>query len=140
MFVRNPSGAVDVATAMWWLSQPTAQTTAARWGVEAYDEVDALTWLSEFIAGTSNLAGVWSHGATADLVWLTETFRGVGIAKPWSYRLERDTRTLFALTGGAPAIERDPATAHDALADCRYQVARVVAAVAKLPTEMRALL
>jgi hypothetical protein len=133
-------GHIDVATVAWWMKQSVAPIL----GAQLTDEDDALPlgvalcmfeeWLQEQHGEDfSTLAALWSHGATFDIVVLENAFNRCGWSKPWSYKVERDTRTLYAIApGGMPAVEKDPEQEHDALYDCEIQIKQVVGALAAL--------
>lgn len=142
-YIRDPSGHVDVQTVAWWMQQAHApKIGAAVASPEAVIERGALqafaAWLqarSPSTDGVAPIQALWSHGATADIVWLEGAYTRNGLGKPWSYKIERDTRTLYALApGGMPAVVDggDLARKHDAAYDCEVQVRQVVGALRAL--------
>lgn len=100
-------------------------------------ERDALIRLAAFIsavAPTGVIEALWCHGGR-DFVWLGSAYvrRGFVNGPPWSYKIERDTRTLYALApGGMPEIPEDPARNHDARYDVERQIKSCVGALAAL--------
>lgn len=89
---------VNPQTEQWWASQ----SEEARKAFEMPTPVDlqiALYWLHEWITQQSAAGPVriWSHGAGFDLPILRYAAYRVGYPSPWSYKNERDTRTLFHL-------------------------------------------
>lgn len=140
-FIRNPSGHVDVPTVAWWMQQAQAATLGAAVAASsADDEWSALgafsDWLECLAADAGSPAAIealWSHGATFDIVVLENAYNRRLRAKPWSYKIERDTRTLYAVApGGCPAVPVDPQRKHDARYDCEVQVKQVVGALQAL--------
>lgn len=134
--VRDSSGHIDVQTVAWWMQQKHA-VHIGRWvsSTDALGEREALTrfahWCDHFTDG--GIVALWSHGATADIVWLEAAYTRHGFAKPWSYKIERDTRTLYAIApGGMPVVYLDSAREHDALYDCERHVAQVCGALRAL--------
>lgn len=92
-FICDPSGKVDVATVLWWMQQDQAAHLgrAAQYGeLESVVLAAFREWVLEV-----QPAALWSHGATFDIVVLANTHARAGQSKPWSYRIERDTRTLY---------------------------------------------
>lgn len=137
-FIRDPSGHLNVQTIAWWMQQKPA----ARIGAAVADHNDgdtlneraALQAFAEWL-GAAPVEALWSHGATFDIVLLENAYarQTPPQPKPWSYRVERDTRTLYALApGGMPAVAQDPERTHDAAYDCEVQVQQVVGALRAL--------
>lgn len=136
-FIKNPTGHVDVQTVAWWMQQvPAAAIGAAVASDDAYPELRALECFASWLgmqAPAGGWAELWSHGATFDIVLLENAYTRNGLAKPWSYRVERDTRTLYAhAPGGMPTVPQDPQRKHDARYDCEVQIKQVVGALAAL--------
>lgn len=143
-YVNNSTGHVSVPTVGWWLQQLHAPKIGAEVaGAEAVSENDACRAFREWMLAHTDVCpdlpnggaeyAIWSHGATFDIVVLENACARIGISKPWSYRVERDTRTLYALApGGMPAVQTDPARVHDARYDCEVQVQQVVGALRAL--------
>jgi exodeoxyribonuclease VIII len=118
-------GHIDVSTVAWWMVQKACADVADRWTRDATN-----TPLSQFRdwLGSLRVEALWSHGATFDLVVLENQYTSIDQDKPWSYRVERDTRTLYALAyadGKPPAMPTDPTRKHDAAYDCEVQAQQV---------------
>jgi DNA polymerase III epsilon subunit-like protein len=130
---------IDGGTICWWLTQAEGARSGFTHGQRSAQAIDTAlselaTWV-DLTFGAGGPEGVWSHGATFDLPILASAFsRVLGRAVPWRYTADRDTRTLFALAGASLPQLAGPSVGveHDALDDCEYQVAGVVAAYAKL--------
>jgi hypothetical protein len=121
---------VDVGTINWWLVQHAAASVARRWHNEGSRLSDVLCSFAEWLDRVGG-AALWSHGATFDIVVLENQYTAAGRVKPWSYRVERDTRTLYALAyadGKPPYVETDDRRKHDAAYDCEVQAKQVTLA------------
>lgn len=132
--VRDERGHVDPKTVEFWLGQPDAAARVL--ATPALDLGEALTAFTKFYeweneAGT--IAGIWANGATYDLPILSTAYASHGRSAPWSYKVERCMRTMLAASGSDyNFLDLQGAVAHDALWDCRVQVARLRAAVRAL--------
>lgn len=119
---------VEGATVEWWLQQSQAAQLGLLVPQPSPLPLVLGAW-SEWFAGCqggAKAARLWSHGASFDPPLLQACYRacGSGFKEPWNYKLVRDTRTLFDLTG----VKLEPpaqGVAHDALDDCLAQVAAV---------------
>lgn len=94
------------------------------------DCVTAAMRFTDFLALRKPL--IWSH-ATFDFCLLTNFYHRLQIKPPFMYNVGRDIRTLVDL---APKYQKDDdlirAGAHDALADCIWQVGYVHRAINSL--------
>lgn len=116
---------MDHETVNWWLVQSEeARKSISELGV---DIKDAMTQLHHFLKGADFL---WSH-ATFDIPIIQNSFEKCGLKNPIPYRGMRDIRTLMDLADHRSTIERE-GTHHDALDDCKFQVAYCVEALNKL--------
>lgn len=114
---------VDADTLCWWMAQ--GEAARAVFNDESKAPLsDALTALGNFVPAG---AKVWGHGAGFDPVVLENACRAIKAKVPWSYRVVRDTRTIFDLAKiklGEHAI----GTHHNALDDARHQAKAVCSA------------
>jgi DNA polymerase III epsilon subunit-like protein len=119
---------VDPATEGWW-AQQSAEAKAALLmpaPVALYYALDRFVdWIKK-VAGAD--VRVWSHGAAFDIPLLRDAERRIGLKMPWSYKNERDTRTLFmaAEKGNDKSVidgiwRMSTGTAHNALDDAINQ-------------------
>lgn len=136
-FVDGASGYVDPGKVAWWMQNPAAARVGA--GMAKGDRLCVVLaalreWVALLATKGMNVVGVWSHGATFDLALLAHANEVEHMPAAWSYKLERDTRTLYALTpGGMPDVgPADPAREHDAAYDCERQVATLVEAFKRI--------
>lgn len=125
-------GHIDPDTVVWWMQQIACASVARRWAKDG--RFSALTGFGEWL-GALKVEALWSHGATFDIVVLENQYRARSRTKPWSYKVERDTRTLYALAyadGKPPAVPLDDTRKHDAAYDCEVQAQQVTLAWQKL--------
>lgn len=108
---------IEASTLEWWLTQDDAVTGILTGGDPL---ADVLAAFSEYYADTEE---VWANSPSFDCELLEAAFEVVGMTEPWTFRDERDVRTLRSLPC-AVDVEMD-GDAHDALDDARYQ-ARIV--------------
>lgn len=97
---------ISVPTFMWWLNQSDgARDKMTR---STYIPVtDALHQFETAIAGTQ-IDGVWSHGATFDLVVLGSLYQRLDRKLPWDFRAPRDTRTVYWMAGPDFKVSDNP--------------------------------
>jgi hypothetical protein len=127
-----PEADISIDTIAWWMQQSFAPQLGKLIAENGVPLVNALQDFCTWYAGQT-VEAIWSHGATFDLPVTCSALAACGIKQPWSYRAERDTRTLYALApGGMPAVTGVAGTQHDALYDCHIQLKQVVGALAAL--------
>lgn len=109
-------------TLQWWLEQDAS--VLRQNFIAPYDLHDGLKRLYRFITlGQYNVEGVWGNSAKFDLGILEHAFNQVNIPVPWSFRQERCYRTINALFEDPNPT--DNPRAHDPIADCHNQIARL---------------
>ena len=120
----DPVGKFDASTIVWWMKQSQAARDAWMTG-----GISAKAALSDFYFWTREIVGnVWANPPTFDLTILDSLYKRHGIQKPWHYRQERCSRTLFNLAidrGFSPLIADKP---HHALQDAILQAHGLCAA------------
>ena len=113
---------VNGDTIKWWMQQ-SADGNNTWLGVSITSQ-DATQRLVQFIRKHARKKSVvWSH-STFDAPILFYHFNKYGTNSGVRYAFWLDLRTLSMLGRGVAAIPKEarPEDAHDALADCRYQV------------------
>ncbi len=114
---------VDASTIEWWMLQSALGKNT--WvGESSLRPKDALLGLNKFVKDRGmKKSAMWSH-ATFDAPILFHHYKVMEIATPIKYSFWLDLRTLGMLGRGVASIpyEARPDDAHDALADCKYQV------------------
>lgn len=131
VYVRRGFGTVNRDTALWWMQQPSAQAFAKRVETEGVDLREALMRFTGWViaARGGQKIPLYAHGAPFDFPVLRASFEACEFAPPWSYRDELCTRQLYRELGRVPSVpEPEGYVKHDALSDCRMQVAQLVAA------------
>lgn len=120
----QPTGHVDPETVFWWAKQ----SEAVRKGVFAAS--NTLTTALQFVFGGILITKadlVWANGTSFDIPILEHAFRSCGIQCPWQYWQTRDLRTLKSLVPKAVLAGIKNERAHDALADCDFQMSQLQA-------------
>jgi hypothetical protein len=79
----------------------------------------ALLSLSAFVTKDDE---VWGNSARFDLGILSDAYNTVKLPIPWDFRKERCVRTLVAFAPEVKEAEVNTGVAHDALADCVFQI------------------
>ena len=113
---------VNGSTIEWWMQQ--ALDGQCSWLGASIGGKDMLQRFSKFVREHSTKKSVmWSH-STFDAPILFYHFNKYNMSTPIKYSFWLDLRTLSMLGRGVAAIPKEarPEDAHDALADCRYQV------------------
>lgn len=110
---------IDANTLSWWLDQDEAAQHVLTGGMELGK---ALWQFSEFYRPANE---IWAYSPAFDCAILEAAYDAAGMSSPWTYKDQRDCRTLSALPI-AVDVEQE-GTEHDALDDAKYQ-ARTVAA------------
>lgn len=116
----------DISTMLWWMKQSEAAREAAFSGKRSINM--ALTELSIFVKWQEP-SRVWAKPPSFDLVMLEAAFRACDQDIPWHFRVHRDCRTIFDITG---TKQPEVGTAHNALDDAKAQALGVTEAYRKL--------
>lgn len=120
----NQQFSLSEATLVWWLKEH-AETLRKEWALKDRVPIDdALRCFAQWLKASTELEGLWSHGANFDQPVLEYAYR-VRFPQcdlPWKYSISRDTRTLFALA--KPDWPKNPAE-HVAVFDAWSQAKAV---------------
>jgi hypothetical protein len=116
-------------TMQWWDKQDRKVQTYVFSGQNSYIDVlsNFATWISTLSADKSEIA-VWGNGSDFDNRILTHSLDAFGLHGVWSYRGNRDLRTLCAihpLVEPLPWSEVRHGIKHTALADARYEADQI---------------
>jgi DNA polymerase III epsilon subunit-like protein len=126
IYHSNDDFTVDWSTIKWWLEREEI----ARQSIIS-DELEVRTAVTRLKVFLTNAVYVWSH-ATFDIPILLNTFDKVGEKFPIHYTKMRDIRTLIDIKNDNKKSTLDrKGTHHDALDDCKFQVAYCVEALNK---------
>jgi hypothetical protein len=108
---------INADTLMWWLNQSEA---ARKKIIEKGHSLNrVLVSLSAFVTKDDE---VWGNSARFDLGILSDAFNKKGLPIPWDFRKERCVRTLVSFAPFIKDAEKNTGVAHDALADCIFQI------------------
>lgn len=112
---------VDGSTVMWWMQQSDEARAKICGEVE---RVNIETALQEFAKFVREIAPerIWGNGVRFDLGLLEAAYRKFYEPVPWSFRGERDVRTLLAFVPNVKETIKMKGTMHDAIDDCLYQI------------------
>jgi hypothetical protein len=113
---------IDADTLKWWLNQNPQQLSELF--SEPVELSEALDGLDEFFKETG-VEYPWGNGINFDLVILRNAYNVLKRKTPWSHRKERDCRTIENINETSIDARRltfKPENAHNALADCYYQI------------------
>ena len=108
---------INADTLMWWLNQ----SEAARKKIieKGHSLNNVLISLSAFVTKDDE---VWGNSARFDLGILSDAFNTCKMPIPWDFRKERCVRTLVSFAPEVKEAEPNTGVAHDALADCIFQI------------------
>jgi len=112
---------VDGDTIKWWMEQSDEARSAVF--TRPQKLVQALTDFNKFVKNVDDV--IWSH-ATFDFVILMNAYEKSGIKSKFSYKSDRDIRTLVNMPGIKKKEFPPVGIHHNALDDCRFQVQYVV--------------
>lgn len=113
-------GVMDPAAVLFWFGQP--QDVQRKWIWQAIDNADALAMANAFIE--KHAGQVWARGPQFDCVILRNAMERIGITPAWSFRDERDARTLVNAHSKVPLPEFI-GVKHFAIDDARNTVREV---------------
>lgn len=125
--VKNYGLKIDKDTLKWWESQSKAARDSWLHDPEPVPVKEAVELFVDWI-GKDKSRLIWSHGASFDIPIIQELFNVVGIEKPWHYRQEMDSRTVFNMLGYVNSENREKSalTYHDAAADAEAQALALI--------------
>ena len=119
-------GEVDISTLQFWFSHtketgkipPIYGTTPA-----AAVARDFLYWLIDLKEGKPDELVIWANGTDFDIPKLQ---RLMDRKEPWKYNSVRDYRTILKLFSSPDSPKFKGENAHNALADCEFQISQLV--------------
>lgn len=117
---------IDAGTLKWWLSQDGEAQHVLTGGMRLGK---ALWRFSEFYRPADE---IWAYSPSFDCEMLKEAYDAAGMSPPWTYKDERDCRTLAALPIW-PDFEQE-GVEHDALDDAKYQARQTAETLRSLHT------
>lgn len=117
---------VNEGTMQWWAQQPPDVRDDA---ISDTDRISLEEFSKQLNKIVANADRIWAQGPVFDIVILENLYRQIGKPAPWQYYSIRDSRTLLKALGDNRAKGRNQA--HNAVADCIYQIQSIHAAVVK---------
>jgi hypothetical protein len=122
----DTGGHISGETAAWWLQQDPDIILNNLFGKMLVE--DALTEFSSFYR-QHNCEEIWANGPQFDCVVLSNLYKRHKMADsiPWTYKQERDCRTMFKIGKNLNVPAPENAAYHDALADAEWQVRWILA-------------
>ena len=132
---------VDGDTIIWWMTQPEA--ARAHFVECASDDAEELpALLKNLHMMCKDLIGnrpyeIYANSPNFDCTIMKSLFGDYGMQTPWDFRKERDLRTLCSMANiNAKEVVKVPGfVAHNALWDCRQQIAIYLEAQRVLRTQ-----
>lgn len=109
---------MDVETVLWWMNQPNRE-----WMNDPMPIGFVIEELTRFIEGSKDKDDfrVWANAPQFDLTILKSAYRLLGMPCPWTYRQERDLRTLKSIYKGPRPRFQVKGDKHYALYDAKLQ-------------------
>jgi exodeoxyribonuclease VIII len=121
-------GVVELSTLKWWLAPERLTVRNELFiktrGVDLQNALDGLRiWIGDEAGPT------WANSPTFDLAILARAMTALGVEVPWTYRQERDYRTVLNLTTNHTKMmadekiksKFDKLRAHSAVDDAEWQ-------------------
>lgn len=128
---RDAGLTFDLDTVIWWLNQSKEAQQAVFF--TGRQPLTLKAALEEFQKWLPSEAKVWGNGASFDLPILENGYRALKLRTPWKHWNERCYRTFNAqVSKDDPARPAREGVHHNALDDCRYQVAQLQYVCGKL--------
>jgi hypothetical protein len=128
--VKHGPGRVERGTFLWWMQQPGGAELAARVEKDGGELGPILEEFTSFLKvhGCPGVA-LYAHGAPFDFPVIRNAYAGCGLKQPWGYRDELCTRAYYRELGYVPEVPLPEGyVKHDALSDCKLQIAQLVEA------------
>lgn len=121
---------IDASTVMWWLHPDRDEARKALLADEFRNDIfnalsDFSVWYSTVNDGER--APVWGNGCMFDNQIMELAYKRVGQDCPWTFRENRDYRTIKNLLGASYQKPKGfEGVAHQALDDAKYQALHLV--------------
>jgi hypothetical protein len=113
---------VKGSTVIWWLQQN--EQARLKLTENPVKLTDALLNFKAFIDECGKDVQLWGNSARFDLGILADAFsKALTLDRVWNFRNERCVRTLVAFAPEVKETQEKIGVEHDALDDCRFQIA-----------------
>jgi 3'-5' exoribonuclease-like protein len=132
--VKSGPGRIERGTVLWWMQQPGGADLAAKIDKQGGDLGPIREEFGRFmrVCGCPEVP-VYAHGAPFDFPILRNAYASVGQKAPWGYRDELCTRSYYRELGQLPEVSLPAGyVKHDAVSDCKLQIAQLVEARRRL--------
>lgn len=113
---------INASTFYWWLQQNQGARDAVCVD-KKFDIQTALHMFSGWMKDCIKDVQIWGNGARFDIGILEDAYVACGIQEmPWSFRSERDVRTLVSFAPEIKTAHPFKGTEHNPIDDCIHQI------------------
>lgn len=119
---------MEASTVMWWMQQ----SDEARKSLIKTNPLHLKDALIEFSKFCTKEYEVWGNSARFDCGILQNAYNVCGMEIPWDFRKERCVRTLLSFNPSAKKETPFVGNPHNAIDDCKHQIAYCSAIWAKM--------
>jgi len=109
---------INGATIEWWMKQ----NDQARKDFTEQIGLPIQKALLDFGEFCNKRYQIWGNSSRFDCGILQNAYNKAGLQIPWDYRKERCVRTLVSFAPDIKANFKNNGTAHNAVADCKFQI------------------
>jgi len=118
---------IEWSTIQWWMSQEQTARMTITEAPRSQSLVNCLIDLKQFCEDNlDEKFKVWSNGASFDIAMLNHAYSQCGMETPWTYRNQLDCRTMVYLSKISTKKFESSGTKHNAIDDCKWQIAWTV--------------
>ena len=122
--IKDHARIMDMDTLVWWASKPSWHKVLVDGVCQLRIVRDVLGELNAFMHKMDTAeVRVWANSPTFDLAILRDLHKDYGLRTPWSFRNERDMRTLMSVVPNSCRVNRD---LHVAVEDAKDQAQSVI--------------
>ncbi len=116
---------IEANTVLWWLTQSIEARAEFTGSKSKLDITKALNQFNNFISKCEINVNLWANSPSFDCARIREACEITGLKVPWTYKQERDCRTIMARYPHA-IPKNKKLVSHNALNDCYNQIERLV--------------
>lgn len=134
---QGPALAIDSATILWWMAREQREALDKWLDAPKVGLHEALAGFCDWYGDTS--LPTWTNGPAFDAVILETAHKACGLKRPWTFRHDRDCRTIRRLMPAEwePAQLQPGRPVHDALGDATRQTYELLAIARELGLTLR---
>jgi hypothetical protein len=117
---------VEAGTLQWWMAQDSNIRSQMFHGPTPLLDAlhDFTIWVHNILESGPESVRIWGNSASFDVGKLQHAYESFGLHIPWDFRYERCYRSYIGefkdIGADTPRVD-----AHDPIADCEYQIARL---------------